>query len=342
MHRIISRCQTCCALAARGSRPRPRSRTATGPEITRLSKRLRRCAHGLDCGQRPLHLAGMVAPALRQTLHESLLASRRLAIFTGAGLSTESGVPDFRTRARPGWQTSPFPSTPFSRVRRRAVRPGGANSRWMTALPARNPRRCITLLADFVREGRAIGLITQNIDGLHQEAGTVPVDRLVELHGNGTYATCLDCGMRHELHTIRPVFETTGRARALRGLRWPGEERDHLLRPAHAGSGDATGGSMVAAGGSVSRHRLVPRGASRRAIAACRQGQRRCPDHRQPGGNPLDQAADLVVRGEIGAAFAGLSVQGTGRRIPTRLSCEKPCKRGLRKPSQSMLWLRHQ
>ena len=52
-------------------------------------------------------------------------------------------------------------------------------------------------------------VVTQNIDGLHQEAG-VPADRVIELHGNGTYAACLSCGQRHELDWVRSRFEATG------------------------------------------------------------------------------------------------------------------------------------
>ena len=57
-----------------------------------------------------------------------------------------------------------------------------------------------------VRRGRAAAVITQNIDGLHQASG-VPDERVVELHGNTTYAHCLDCKTRYELDALRIAFE---------------------------------------------------------------------------------------------------------------------------------------
>ena len=53
-------------------------------------------------------------------------------------------------------------------------------------------------LAKLVEQGRMTAIITQNVDGLHQRSG-VPDSRIIELHGNTTYASCLDCGHRHEL-----------------------------------------------------------------------------------------------------------------------------------------------
>ena len=69
------------------------------------------------------------------------------------------------------------------------------------------------MLTDAIRAGKLAGVVTQNIDNLHQDSGA-PEEAIVELHGNGTYATCLDCGLRHELADIRPAFERTGLAPA--------------------------------------------------------------------------------------------------------------------------------
>src|SRR5215208_4981427 len=66
-------------------------------------------------------------------------------------------------------------------------------------------------LAALIDAGKMPAVITQNIDGLQQEAG-VAADKVIELHGNGTYATCLDCGERHELAWVRRHFEATGEA----------------------------------------------------------------------------------------------------------------------------------
>ncbi len=62
-----------------------------------------------------------------------------------------------------------------------------------------------------MRRGKVTSVITQNIDGLHQASG-IPAEKVIELHGNTTYAACLDCGARHELANIRIVFERDGTA----------------------------------------------------------------------------------------------------------------------------------
>jgi NAD-dependent deacetylase len=61
-------------------------------------------------------------------------------------------------------------------------------------------------VARLVADGVCACVITQNIDGLHQRSG-IPEDKVVELHGNSTYAACLDCGLRHELDPILAAFE---------------------------------------------------------------------------------------------------------------------------------------
>ncbi|MDB2381359.1 NAD-dependent deacetylase, partial [Alphaproteobacteria bacterium] len=61
-------------------------------------------------------------------------------------------------------------------------------------------------VAQLVANGKVSAVITQNIDNLHQDSG-IPEDKIIELHGNGSYAVCLDCGLRHELNDIRAAFE---------------------------------------------------------------------------------------------------------------------------------------
>ena len=64
-------------------------------------------------------------------------------------------------------------------------------------------------VARLVASGKAQAVITQNVDNLHQDSG-VPADRVIELHGNASYATCLECGLRHELADLKALYEATG------------------------------------------------------------------------------------------------------------------------------------
>lgn len=68
------------------------------------------------------------------------------------------------------------------------------------------PNRGHRAVAELIRCGKAAAVITQNIDGLHQDSG-IPDDKVIELHGNTTYAHCLDCGTRYEIDALRIDFE---------------------------------------------------------------------------------------------------------------------------------------
>jgi NAD-dependent deacetylase len=131
--------------------------------------------------------------------------------FTGAGISTESGVPDFRSPNSPWMRNKPIPFDVFlhsAEARREAWRRKFAmDDLYQGARPSRGH----LALASLVAQGKMPAVITQNIDGLHHESG-IPAERIVELHGNGTYAACLSCGQRHELERIRLQFETHGAA----------------------------------------------------------------------------------------------------------------------------------
>jgi NAD-dependent deacetylase len=138
-------------------------------------------------------------------------AARHAVVFTGAGISTESGIPDFRSPGGIWTKMAPIDFDDFlgsEAARRESWRRRFAmEDTFRAALPNRGHRA----VAELVRQGTVAAIITQNIDGLHQASG-VPDDRIIELHGNTTYAACLDCGTRHELEDIRPAFEAEGGA----------------------------------------------------------------------------------------------------------------------------------
>ncbi|WP_439575296.1 SIR2 family NAD-dependent protein deacylase [Phreatobacter sp.] len=135
-------------------------------------------------------------------------ASRAVA-FTGAGLSTECGIPDFRSPGGLWTRNKPIPFDAFlasREVRSEAWRRKFAmDATFSAAVPGRGHRA----LAGMVRSGRLAGIITQNIDNLHQDSG-VPDGQLIELHGNGTYAHCLDCRQRYDLDWVRGRFHAAG------------------------------------------------------------------------------------------------------------------------------------
>jgi NAD-dependent protein deacetylase/lipoamidase len=138
-----------------------------------------------------------------------IAASRRAVVFTGAGISTESGIPDFRSPGGIWSRLSPIPYADFiasEDQRRESWRRKFLIDRDFSAAA---PNRGHRAVARLVASGKVASVITQNIDGLHQRSG-VPDDKVIELHGNATYAACLECRRRHELAPIRAAFESTG------------------------------------------------------------------------------------------------------------------------------------
>src|SRR5690242_1296182 len=134
--------------------------------------------------------------------------ARRAVVFTGAGISTESGIPDFRSPGGIWTKMAPidFDSFLASDAARRETwrRRFAMEDTFRAAVPNRGHRAVDAL----VRRGKVTAVITQNIDGLHQASG-IQDDKVIELHGNTTYATCLDCGQRYEIADLRAIFEKT-------------------------------------------------------------------------------------------------------------------------------------
>jgi NAD-dependent deacetylase len=137
--------------------------------------------------------------------------ARRAVVFTGAGISTESGIPDFRSPGGIWTKMAPIDFSDFlaSEEARRETwrRRFEADDMWRDARPNRGHRA----VAKLIRRGTAAAVITQNIDGLHQASG-VPAEQVIELHGNSTYARCLDCARRYEIAELRTAFESAAAA----------------------------------------------------------------------------------------------------------------------------------
>jgi NAD-dependent deacetylase len=134
-------------------------------------------------------------------------AADRIVLFTGAGISTESGIPDFRSPGGIWTKQTPIDFSDFMRsdnARRETWRRRFAME---PVLRKAAPNRGHRAVAELIRTGKASAVITQNIDGLHQDSG-IPDDKVIELHGNTTYAHCLDCGTRYEIESLRVDFES--------------------------------------------------------------------------------------------------------------------------------------
>ncbi len=238
-----------------------------------------------------------------EQLKEWLDTSRSAVGFTGAGISTESGVPDFRSANSPWMKNKPLPFDVF--MNSAEARQESWRRKFIMDDLYKDARPGIghNALAEMVHRGTMSAIITQNIDGLHQMSGA-PDDKIIELHGNGTYATCLACGLRHELSDIRPKFEVTGKAPVC-------EECGGIVKSAIVSFGQAMPEKamhlaqdrtlecdlFLAIGSS-----LVVFPAAGFPMLAKEQGARLVIVNREA--TDLDGWADLVIRGEVGEVFA--------------------------------------
>jgi NAD-dependent deacetylase len=128
--------------------------------------------------------------------------------FTGAGISTECGIPDFRSPGGIWTKMRPIEFSDF--LASQDMRDESWRRRFVMEeqFGKAKPGRGHLALASLYRAGKVRAVVTQNIDNLHQVSGIAPAD-IVELHGNTTYATCLDCAKRYELPWIRERFSAS-------------------------------------------------------------------------------------------------------------------------------------
>ena len=142
-------------------------------------------------------------------LKDLIAECHRAVVFTGAGISTESGIPDFRSPGGIWTKNQPIQFQDFMAsedARRETWRRKIETDKVMLLA---KPNRGHLAIAKLMHRGPVQYLITQNIDGLHQ-AGGAPDERVIELHGNATYASCVTCGERFELEPIKQTFSADG------------------------------------------------------------------------------------------------------------------------------------
>lgn len=127
---------------------------------------------------------------------------RRIVALTGAGISTESGIPDFRSPGGIWSRRQPVQYQDFVASEESRLEDWDRRFEMLVFFDKAAPNDAHLALTLLARAGVLTCLVTQNVDGLHQRAG-FPQERLVEIHGNSTFATCLDCGARAELEDQR-------------------------------------------------------------------------------------------------------------------------------------------
>ena len=191
-----------------------------------------------------------------------LLRAKRLAVLTGAGCSTESGIPDYRgpeARARPRRPIQHREFMEHEATRRRYWARSAIG--WPRMASAR-PNAAHRAIAELESRGRLTGLITQNVDRLHHKAGSRDV---LELHGALADVRCIDCGalelrddLQRRIAELNPNFSATGVAIAPDGdAELPSDAIESFVVPACLACSGVLKPDVVFFGGSVPRERVT-------------------------------------------------------------------------------------
>lgn len=224
-------------------------------------------------------------------------------MFTGAGISTESGIPDFRSPGGVWSKMKPIYFQDFvasEEARFEAwTRVFNKTAGWTGA----SPNSGHFAVARLIASGKASAVITQNVDNLHQDSG-VPAAKVIELHGNASYASCLSCGARHELEELEPGFVERGEIPMC--FQCAGLLKTATIsfgQPMPAGpmaraEEETLAGDLFLVLGSS----LVVRPAADFPVLAKRNGATLVIVNREE--TPLDGIADLVIHDEIGSTLA--------------------------------------
>ncbi|RMD85794.1 MAG: NAD-dependent protein deacylase [Candidatus Dadabacteria bacterium] len=255
-----------------------------------------------------------------QRAAELLREAERVLVLTGAGISTESGIPDFRS---PGGLWDRYDPSELTYDRFRASEQT-RRIYWQIAAEAypvlrdARPNAAHRAVVAIERAGKLLGLVTQNVDGLHQKAGSDPA-KVVEIHGTALRVTCIDCGReydREQVHQRVLAGEQVPRCDACGGPLKPATISFGQAMPeretAQAFRWAAECDLAIVIGSS-----LVVYPAAAIPQEAVRAGARLIIVNREP--TPQDSSASVVVRGSAGEAMT---------RIVTLAGCPMPPAEG--------------
>ncbi|HSU53870.1 MAG TPA: Sir2 family NAD-dependent protein deacetylase [Candidatus Dormibacteraeota bacterium] len=139
-----------------------------------------------------------------------LSGGQRILVFTGAGISTGSGIPDFRGPEGIWKKRQPVYYQDFMRSEAARIEHWDYKAEGWTAFRDAQPNATHRAIVELERAGKLLALVTQNIDGLHAKAGTAP-EKLVELHGTNSEIECQTCGRRTPPDAHFAEFRKTGK-----------------------------------------------------------------------------------------------------------------------------------
>jgi NAD-dependent deacetylase len=242
-----------------------------------------------------------------QIVADWIAQSQRLVIFVGAGLSTESGVPDFRS---PGgvwdrYDPEDFDFGNFLANERSREMYWRMATEMYEAMRDAEPNDGHRAIAELERMGKLDCLITQNIDGLHRKAGNSDA-RVLELHGTAMHVTCLDCGRRFDRDEIQERIangEKAPRCAFCGGLLKPSTISFGQSMPeketSEAYARSASADLFIVIGSSLTVHP-----AASMPVIAKRNGAKLVIVNRDA--TSTDSLADLVIRGEAGPTMAAI------------------------------------
>lgn len=238
-----------------------------------------------------------------QEFREFVKAARRGVAFTGAGISTESGIPDFRGPNGVWTTETPVLYQDFMTDRAARVKAWNRSVRMFRRISSARPNTGHLAIAELQRRGHITAVITQNIDGLHHDAGST---NIIELHGTNRRAACQLCGKEWPMPEIvarvergdeAPDCDACGgpiKARTISfGQMMPADEMERAARASMAADLFIAIGSSLVVEPAASFPRLARQSGARLVIINNQE-------------TPLDHIADLVIRGEIGATFQEL------------------------------------
>jgi NAD-dependent deacetylase len=151
--------------------------------------------------------AGADLPDVR-LLAERIRSAGSVVALTGAGISVPSGIPDFRTPRTGLWaNVDPMEIAHIDAWRDDPARFWAFYGQRFQSLRDKRPNRAHEVLAELQRRGRLDAVVTQNIDRLHERAGSAAAGELIELHGTIAHSSCLACGARHPLDDVQARLE---------------------------------------------------------------------------------------------------------------------------------------